>query len=157
MFLLWHLNGKLDQILRNQAAILGLLRRGRGPRRVRFSVPQFYDKQGNPIMADFIIPSNQNVNIPLDFSDIGGPDSPPATGASVTTSNPAIATATVAADDGSVNIVSVGVGVGCSVTYTNSSTTPNLTATLVVDVVAPSPTAVAFDTAKATFSPKPAP
>lgn len=104
-------------------------------------------------MADFSLPNDEIVTIQLDFTDVAGKVKPPA-GGTVTSSDPTIATVTLAADGGSVDITPVADGVGVSITYANPNI-PNLPAiVLMVDVVEPTPTSDAFDLSSATFRPK---
>lgn len=133
---------KLDQILR---------RLGATPvASVRFSLPQFTDKEGNPMPASITLPDDQNVNVPLMFRDAVGVVHAPPTGGSVVSDNPAVATASVAADDGSVDVQSVSDG-SATITYTNGAVSD----TLAVTVATPTPTSVGFNTDGATFTPKP--
>lgn len=131
---------KLDQILR---------RLGATPvSSVRFSLPQFSDKEGNPMPSSITLPDDQSVNVPLVFRDAVGVIHAPPDGGSVSSDNPAVATATVAADDGSIDVLSVADGVA-TITYTNGAVSDTLTVT----VAQPTPTSVEFNAGGATFTP----
>jgi hypothetical protein len=93
------------------------------------------------------LPDDQKANVPLIFKDAIGVVHAPPSGGSVVSDNEAVATASVAADDASVDIVSVADGT-CNVTYTNGSVSD----TIAVTVATPTPTSVALDPDHATFS-----
>lgn len=83
--------------------------------------------------------------VPLVYTNDAGTVCPPLPGGTVATSDATIATATVAADDGSVTVTAVAIG-----TATLTYTVETLTATLNVIVAALVATKVDFDTPAAT-------
>lgn len=104
-------------------------------------------------MADFVIANDLIATVPLDFTDATGKVKAPP-GGSVSSSDPNVATVTLAADGGSVDITPVSDGTGIAITYTNPSLAGVPDAVLLVDVVEPSATSDSFDVANATFRPK---
>ncbi len=100
-------------------------------------------------MPQITLPDDAKATVPLVFADAIGSHTHPPAGGTVTSDNPAVATAALSADGGLVEITSVADGVA-NVAYSNGS----LSATLQVTVQAPTPTAVDFDTADATFAPR---
>lgn len=148
---MWWLRRQIERIeiavLRIESALVRLRRL----RQVRFAVPIYYDKRGGlPMPASITLPDDQQVKVPLEFHDAIGVVHAPVSGGSVSSSDPAVATATLADDDASVTIVSVADGTA-TVTYTNGAVSD----TLEVTVAVPAPTSVDFTTTGAVFSPKP--
>ncbi len=149
---IWH---EVQEIRQELARLLGHFHK---PDRVEFALPLYFDLNGDLIMANFQLAVDQIVTIPLLFSNAAGPVAAPPTGGSVSTSNATLATAAVNAIDTAVIVTPVALGVGVTITYTNSTTTPPISCTLALDVVADTvPTAVVFDIAHATTAPLPAP
>lgn len=129
-----------------------------GPRKiasVKFDVPRYSPKTlpstgaPNNMPASLTLPNDEQVVVGLTFKDAVAATHAPADGGSVASSDPAVATATLASTDDSVTIVAMSDGT-TTITYTNGT----LSDTLTVTVAEPTPTSVAFDPTTAVFTPK---
>ena len=119
---------------------------------VDFGVPVLV-MEGVVMVASLNVPSDASAKVPLIFKDDAHLQRPaPAAGGSVSSNNPAIATAAVPPDNASVVVSAVTVG-ECDISYSNGA----MSAQLHVVVVTPVATEVEFDPMAATFAPLAAP
>lgn len=109
-------------------------------------------------MSDISLPNDMIANVPLIFKDAAG-TVVKAVGGSVTSSNPAVATAAVvvsASGDDTIDVTSVADGLAVTISYTNPEPTlaalPPLAFT--VDVVDPPATADSVDFKNVVLRPK---
>jgi hypothetical protein len=131
------INAKLDKILIRLS--------GAPVVSVQFAVPR--DEEGKPMTISVTLPDDQKVNVLMVFKDSAGVVHAPTTGGTVASDNDLVATATVAADDGSVEITAVADG-ACKITYVNGM----LTDTVDLTVSAPAATSMAFSPDGMTFT-----
>ena len=113
---------------------------------VSFALPRFYDKEGNPMPISVTLPNNQDVNVPMIFKAGASVVHAPVSGGAAHSDNEAVATASVAADDGSVNVVSVADG-ACTISYSNGAMSDTIALTVsdpVADSVAFNPDGLTF-------------
>jgi hypothetical protein len=103
-------------------------------------------------MADsLILVRGLTAHVPLAFANQDGVAMSPPTNGTVTSSDTAVATVTLAADGGSVTIASVADGQS-TITYLGGTTTPPITFTLALTVQDAAVSSGGFNTAGATFT-----